>query len=376
VKLMWVGNWHESSGYSSASRAYLLALDAAGVQVVPRRLTMTGRAGEIPGRILELEAQSAAGCDVVVQHTLPSHAVYDGHFALNACLFAAETSHFRASGWAKRLNLLDLAIVPSRAGVATCRNSGVAVPVEVVPHACDPARYLRSWEPHRLLEPYRREGRFIFYTVADFNRRKNLAGLLKAYFREFSPTEGVILAVKTSAPAEHCNEFAREIARGTKIRGGDLGRQPPVLFVGEAFSDDDVMRWHAGGDTFVSAAFAEGWGLGGHDAMAMGKTPVLSATGGHLDYCDDEVGWLVKTHPAPCFGMNNSVEDLYCGDEDWDEVLCGDLCKAMREAFSDEGLRSRKAARGLTQALRYSLENVGQTFKGVIERHVKELAPA
>jgi glycosyltransferase involved in cell wall biosynthesis len=303
MKVLYVGVYRDPTGWGQAARDYILALDAAGVDVVPRPLKLDPHQAKLPDRIRELEAGSSRGCDVVVQHVLPHQMDYNGRM-LNVGLYATETSDFKSSAWAERVNAMDRAVVINRQSKAASEASGVTVPVSVVPHACDVTRYQKSYDCPDLLKPHKDRGEFLFYTVGEFTPRKNLVALLKAFHLEFDPDEPVGLVIKASRPGLSPAECRRaveglceEVKRGLKLHGGPEHYKQEVVIT-DRVTDHVMLRIHAGCDCFVQPSRGEAWSIPAFDAMAMGRTPIVTACTGYLDYLSDNEGWLVRSPGA------------------------------------------------------------------------------
>src|SRR5688500_657259 len=107
MKVLYIGPYKDGTGWAHAAHENILSLDAAGVDVVPRPFKLNDVNGEVSPRIIELEGKSDKGCDIVIQNCLPHHTDYNGHFEKNIAYYFTETSHFKNSAWAERLNLLD-----------------------------------------------------------------------------------------------------------------------------------------------------------------------------------------------------------------------------------------------------------------------------
>lgn len=346
----------------------MLALDSVGVDVVPRALRLNRAGHEPPARLLELEAKSARGCDVVVQHLLPHDYTYNGRLALNVAMYATETSDFRASCWADRINAMDRAIVFNQQSATASRRSGVRVPIHVVPHATDVARFQRSYEPLDLLKGTRERGEFNFYFIGEFTRRKNLLALLKAFHSEFDPSEPVNLVIKTGgATLEQVRGFSHEVKKGLKLHGGNTDRYKEEIVAADRLTDEEMLRLHAGCDCFVMPSYGEAHCIPAFDAMAMGRTPIVTACTGFLEYVSDETGWLVDCREEPVFGVTDTFQDLFVGTESWASADVLHLRRCMREAYARPGLRQEKAARGIARAYDFSHEVVGSLLKRALQ---------
>jgi glycosyltransferase involved in cell wall biosynthesis len=379
MKVLFIGCYRDGTGYGHAAADYILALDAAGVDVACRPLKLNNHDYQPNQRILELENKVCRGPDIVIQHTLPHLMEYCGKIPTNLALFASETSHFRGSSWAAALNNMDGVIVINEQMAGACRKSGVEGPILRVPHATDISRFEKSYEPLPELQPLKTDGGFVFYTIGEMHRRKNLAALLKAYYLEFNQEDNVSLVVKTwkdgSSNQEldkHIRAFNEQIIKGLKIHGSQEDRFPSVVFLLDRLTEEGMMRLHASCDVFVQPSYGEAWSIPAFDAMAMGKTPIVTDCTGYQEYVDNDNGWLVTTHREPCFGMTETFADLYKGDEEWWSVDVPALRRAMREAYRDASLREEKAVCGLERAYDFSHQAVGDGFKRVLEYYAQE----
>lgn len=365
MKVLYCGVF-DNTGWGRASKDYALALDSVGVDVVCRRVNLNGQQVVYEPRLASLFKKSASGSDFNIQHVLPSMMAFHGHYKKNIGLFASETSNFTDSGWAERLNSLDEVWVINNQQVDACnvyRTSGVNRPIRVVPHATDITRFQRSYKP---LEPVKLAGGgdFLFCTVGEMTRRKNLAALLKAFHLEFSPEEPVNLVIKTNKPGmgseelfQNVQHFSEEIKRGLKLYSKNEFYKEEIVIT-EHLSDEDMLRLHASCDCFVQPSYGEAWSIPAFDAMAMGKTPIVTNCTGYRDYISDNEGWLVNNHEEPVFGVD-AFADLYTGRENWASVDIGHLRKCMRAAFEDDNLRKKKAQAGIERAYSFSYETIG-----------------
>lgn len=344
-------------------------MDAAGVDVVPRFVKLNDSQPHLPLRILELEGKSSAGCNISIQHVLPNMMAYNGKIR-NIGLFASETSHFRGSGWADYLNMMDNIWVINNQQVSACFESGIKVPINVIPHATNIERFQKNYKPLPILEKFKEQKRFVFYTIGEYNRRKNVTAIVKAFHLEFHPDEPVELVLKVNRPGfnsdqtkEMVLEDCKRVKEGLKLHGGKPEKYKQETVISERLSDEGIMRLHASCDTFVCSSTGEAWSIPAYDAMAMGKTPIVTNCGGFPDYLSNDEGWLVNSHKEPCFGVTDSVKGLYLGDELWNQIDITHLRSCMREAFLNNSLRQVKAINGLKRAYDFSYEQVGAKMK-------------
>jgi glycosyltransferase involved in cell wall biosynthesis len=372
TKVLYIGVYRDKTGWGQAATDQILALDAAGVEVVPRPLKLQREIRRPPERIRELERRTAEGCDVVIQHLLPHHMEYDGHFVKNIGMFESETDSFRWSHWPERLNLMDeVWCINHQQKVATYA-SGVNVPARVVPHATDITRFQKRHKPLERLGN-QLEGGFTFYTIGEFVRRKNLPALIKAFHLEFEPHEPVNLLIKTSKhglspdeTAKHVGAMCDQIKTDLKLYRR-LDSYHREIVITQRFSDEDLLRLHATCDCFVSPSFGEAWCIPAFDAMALGNTPIVTACGGFVEYLSSDSGWLVPGREEPVFGEKDTFQDLFTSRENWTSINIRHLRRCMREAYENAGLRSQKAETGIDRAYDFTYVAVGQIMKGYLE---------
>lgn len=367
MKVLYIGVYRDGTGYGQAAEDYILSLDSVGVDVVCRPLKLNNVNHEPNPIINKLESKSSKNCDIVIQHVLPIHMQYNGNFDYNIGLFAYETSNFKMSGWKNYLNLMDANIVINNQMITSCINSGVTTPLHLVPHARNFSNYVEKYEKLETITSQVSSSDFIFYTIGEMTKRKNFSALLKAYFTEFSESEPVCLFVKTNKSTYEFYDYCGKILDGLSIKN-----PPKVISMTERISDDDINRIHYTCDAFVQPSYGEAWSIPAFDAMAFGKTPIVTNCTGYREYIDDSVGWLVEGHDEPIFAADKQVDDIYTYNETWFSVDIMDLKRKMRECYEKEGIRRLKAQNALDRAYEFSYEKVGSIFLEVLKNVAKE----
>lgn len=309
VKLLVVSNYEEGTGWSQASIGNILAAHSVGIDVVCRPLTITGNKVDIPPIIKELEKKDLRGVTHCIQHTLPSLYEYKGGIK-NIGLYATESDSFVESGWPHRINMMDEGWVICKEQVEASKKSGVKVPIKVLPHAFDTTKYQKNYDKLKL--PILKDT-FIFYTIAEFSRRKNLAALLKAFHGEFSnPNDPVILLIKTSVPGENSKsagkilgDFCNSIKGGLKLYNS-LDYYRPEIIVTDRLSEEEMCRLHVTCDAFVCPSYNEAW---------------CAVKGTLVDLYDNSVcisevreGNLILTHSGKLQKVTKTLDRTYEGD--------------------------------------------------------------
>ena len=364
MKVLYTGVYRDGTGWGNAAIDYILSLDAADVDVVPRAVKLNNSSIDLPDRILELESKDDSDCDVMIQHLLPHHTDYSGGYEKNIVLYASETDNFRHSAWASHINCMDEAWVINQQMVDCARNSGVTVPIQVIPHATNTDKFSQEYDnplPQHLGE------KFTFYFIGENNPRKNIRDLLVAFHSEFSASDNVSLLIKSTTPGLDSKETHDEIRNMSNKIKMDLKIFPDTTYyieeaiVTDRFNQEQMMGIHQHADCFVMPSYGEAWCIPAFNAMGMGNTPIVNAVGGMIDYIDDSVGFLIPNRPEPVIGMTNTFMDIYTGSEDWWAVDINEMKKAMRFAY-ENNLKS-KSEEGFNRAFDYSYHSIGLAMK-------------
>src|SRR4051794_36217063 len=128
MKVLFIGVYRDGTGWAHAAIDYILALDHAGVDVVPRPIRFNALKFPVPERILELEQKSSFGCDIVIQHILPHFMEYNGNFKKNIAMFELESTSFAHTTWPEHINMMNIAWLTSTYAKDICEHSNVSIP--------------------------------------------------------------------------------------------------------------------------------------------------------------------------------------------------------------------------------------------------------
>jgi glycosyltransferase involved in cell wall biosynthesis len=295
---------------------------------------------------------------------------YDSSFDKNIGFFVVETSNIKYTSWPGHLNLMDEIWVPCSSMIKDGFASGITKPIKLVPHTFNIEEYKNKYPKLNL--PI--ANKFTFYFVGEFNRRKHLSALIKAFHTEFSIEEPVELVLKVNkygtSPDNLANEiknFCNQIKDGLKLYK-DPSRYKPEIIITVDIPREDLLRLHATCDCFVVPSYGEAWCIPAWEAMAMGKLVIASATGGMLDYIDSERnGFLVGGSMEPAFGQMDTFEEFGTAREQWFDISTRQLMQTMRRVY--ELSPSRKAEIGLEghmSAFKYGYTQIGNLIKELL----------
>lgn len=365
MRVLYIGNFRDFTGWGSFATRQILALDAAGVDVGCRAIKLNANKDTVPERILELE-QKRGDFDVIIQNVLPHYSEYNSRFAKNIVYYMNETSNFASSTWANHINQMDEAWVPSIHNILSSRESNVSIPIRHIPTAVNLEQFASPPPPLPLRNDFKDD--FIFYTIGEFNSRKNMGALLKAFHLEFHKDEPVQLMIKTSPtglgenPQEVIQNFINGIKRGLKL-SPRLTDYKEEIIICENLASEIIPRIHVTGDCFVSTSHGEAVCLPALDAMGYERALIVPQHTGFLEYLNGEECWLTDTRIDSVFNALDTFGDLMTGRETWFEVSVPDLRRNMRYAYQNKVDRKAKIARAKERLLNFSYKKVGEAMK-------------
>lgn len=369
MKVLHISNVCNLSGWSKQAENHILALDAVGIDVAARHINLLNNQNDnLPTRVKELLRKDCTNPDIIILNTLPSLYERSGR-AKTVGYYVVETNNFRSTEWASRINLLNAGLVPCYHNKLASIDSGVTVPLHIVPEAVDTSWYTKDYTVHSVRENLK--DKFIFLTIGEFTVRKNIEATVRAFHLEFSPSEPVELVIKTtpvgmSNPQVEINQRLDNIKQGLKLYN-EVSRYKKENVICGFLGEAEMGSLYKSVDAYVSSSRAEAFCIPVVDAMGFGKV-VVSPDHTGLDYINDRNAYVVKTHEQSCFGALDTLPELYTGAEQWHEVSIFQLRLAMRQAFEHRANNLKKTQQARKDVEKFSLTNVGKLYKYVLEK--------
>jgi len=369
MKVLFLGHYREFGGWSRAAMDYILAMDAAGIEVVCRNVPLTPMdRTEIPDRIIELEGGDIDNCDVCIQNLLPHHLIGSRGFKKNVALFFSESYSIKPTQWFVQLQQMDEVWVPNAEMKAIFTSDGLMDEdkIKLFPCPSDLKAFSKKYEKASLPEI---DHKFKFYYVGDLNDRKNLESLVRSFHSEFDRSEPVALILKVwkfgltpQQTYEHMKSICDKVKGGLKMYQS-LEAYHEEVILSDQISDDKIKALHIYADCFVCPSHGEAWSIPSFDAMCFGNTPVCSSVGGPVDFIGEDVnaGFLLSGSTKVCVCSDSPFVQLFTGREEWFDPSEKDLKSAMRYYYKNRDQIDRTA--GLKRAQSFSYEAVGQQIK-------------
>ncbi|GLT88718.1 hypothetical protein SLE2022_067300 [Rubroshorea leprosula] len=208
--------------------------------------------------------------------------------------------------------------------------------------------------------------KFIFLSVFKWEHRKGWDVLLKAYLKEFSKIDEVVLYLLTNP--YHCDrDFDNKIVEF--VEGAEMekpvGGWPLIYVIDTHISQIDLPRMYKAAGAFVLPTRGEGWGRPIVEAMAMSLPVIVTNWSGPTEYLTEE-----NSYPLPVQKMSEVMEGPFKGHL-WAEPSVSKLQALMRHVmnnFEEAKAKGRQAREDMIK--RFAPEIVA----GIVTGHIQSIA--
>lgn len=388
MKIAYLGVYRDNTGYAHAALSNILACENARLDIVCRPVTLNHNRLNESCPVQHLEKKNLNNVDIIVQHVLP-HCFQFKYGVKNIGFFEIETDRIRKTDWIQSCSIMDEIWVPCYQNKKALEFSGINIPIHIVPHA---VKQRDNIDVDRL-PILNIENKCVFYTIAEFTKRKNYASLLRSYLSSFNYKNNVALIIKANVPGQTpeqslqtIQKFINDIKQAICLYP-KTEYYPEIYVLTQRLNNEQMQQLHNTGSYFVSASHGEAFNLGAAEALSYGKPCILSNYGGHFDLLSDNItawndnkrlfdtspsnaGWLTGGQLCPCFGMEQFAGNLYDGLCYWFDPSIEQLRQQMIEAYgiwkSHYSTYKHMSMDAKVRASKFSYENVGKIIKDII----------
>jgi len=380
MKVLYIGHYKEFGGWAQAATDQILSLDAVGIDVVCRNVTLTRDKQDVHPKLLELEKKDSSNCDFCIQHILPHHLVGTKAFKKNIAFLEAESDSIKQLAWFECLKQMDEVWVPNKDLLNSLINDasqdGWQISAKLVHHATDIEKYKKQYENMSIPKA---NDSFKFYYAGDLNDRKNLECISSCFHSEFDKSEDASLIIKTRKFGKSSDETKAELDNKLSHNKNllriysSLDQYKKEIVIAEEIPIEQMYVLHNYCDCFLCPSHGEAWSIPSVDAMAFGNTPICSNFGGPKEFIteDENTGKLIDGHFEVCKCSDAAFPDIFTAREYWFQPCEKQIRKQMRkyyESYKKNPIVHKQKARaaGLNSVARFSHENIGKRMLEVL----------
>ena len=259
--------------------------------------------------------------------------------------------------WISTMNNMDVILTASHFNKNVFENSGVKVPIHVVPHCFDENMFNKDT---------RCKGRYsqtTFISVGTWKTRKNWKVLIKAWYEAFEARNNVCLLIKTDKP-QHLQKEVEHIKRTGDWRSKSTA---PIYCEENPVCDfEEIPKILRKGDIYVNCSLGEGFGISGLQAMALGIPVITTRFGGSLEYAKPDLCTYFEPSRYQKISIMDSIPQL--ANKIWPFLTIKEVAHKMRYVLSKHQESKDKAEK----AYKYVHENfnyktIGKQFLDTLE---------
>lgn len=347
VGIKYIAPVWDGSGYAEAARNYVLSIYRQGYPITLTPITFEKTRPDLgkDGEILRSLVNAKIDYDKIIVHSTPdlwhnfTHTEF-GKYIIGYTVW--ETSQLHPT-WVEACNKVSEIWLPSDWNLEVFKESGVYTPLYKIPHAIEVPDL--DALPNFNLEGVSNDA-FVFYSIFQWQERKNPYGLLASFCSAFSNVDDVILVLKTyrhnlgtdkDAVRELIMDFRKYVT---------LPKFPKMYLVVENMSKENIMGLHKRGDCFLLLQRSEGWGLPHFEAASVGNPVITTGYGGQTEFLKEDNSYLLDYNLSPVSGMTWSP--YYTAEQYWADVDAKQAIDTMRHVYNnhdeakDKGLKARQ----------------------------------
>lgn len=367
MKVLYIGNYKDGTGWGNAAMHNIRALNFAGIDVVPRYVSYSGNPDDnnCYKDVLELEKKNLKNVDVCIQHVLPTDFFYSTPNPKwkNVCMFETENTNYRYSQWHKYINMFDNLFIPNSRMKDDAWHSGVEIynkKIHVVNHCLDTELY-KNFQPTEFIDIP--GGHYTFCFVGEMNKRKNISAIIKAFHKAFHPSENINLFLKLSGGGfqsnqdamSFFNEFHTKLTNSMKIR--NKYKEPYVVF--GRLPHQTLLSYMSQCHCFVCASYGEAWCIPALEAGALGLNTIYTNGTGLSEFVYKNT---VESKEVSCFDALDTLPELSSSHDSWMEIDIDDLSHKMRLSYDKRKMHKESKNFFIENAMIYNYERTGRQF--------------
>lgn len=347
MNVLYLGPYRQADNWGVLSRSFLNSLISLEDLHVSCRPMFMGSSSiqSVDADIIMSESKKKEEYDVLIQHTLPNYAVYDGKFSKNIIITSFETADCKTL--VNNLRLLDTILVQTEAeknaAAEEIRNKVRAIGF--------------SSEFKKNILP-KQNSDFLFYAFAgDLEENTGIKQLLLSYMLAFHVNDNVSLIIQ----ANNLDAINNLINETSQIVGIYNKPYYPKIHIIE-----DANNIHEQADCFIDCSKLFGMNENVAKALINGRCPIVLKGSGKDEYVSDKSGFIVDSVEARVLCRNKPMPDMFQSTEKCVEADIDSLISAMTSAYRDKIGYMNKSYEGEASSDLMSQENQAKILKEII----------
>lgn len=185
--------------------------------------------------------------------------------------------------WVRQSNLMDEVWVPSQFNKETFINSGVQVPIKVIPLGIDPNYFNPKIVGKRYSEKY------TFLSIFEWGERKAPIDFIQTFLKLFGNNDDVHLVCKiinNDGSIDVMNEISKLQIKNQSSK--------ITLLYNEKIPDYLMGSLYRSADCFVLPTRGEGWGMPILEAMACGIPTIATNWSAQTEFLNERTGYPIR----------------------------------------------------------------------------------
>lgn len=338
------GLFSNGSGFAEDNLQLLSALVNIGSNV---RILARDGIRDSRSKLARLSEQTLESNDVYISNLMCGIVEPNPNFRVNIARTTFETDRV-PDQWVKNLNLFDELWVYSKFNLDVFIDSGVTVPIYVIPGTVDFSLYPLEGD----IYPISAAGRFVFLSVFDWQLRKGYPILIRAFMEEFTKEDKVCTVIKTFT-SDRSRDPVAELAQIMRVY--DHGNSPPIYIINQMLVHSELVKLYRSADAFVLPSHGEGWGRPMFEAMTLQLPTIATAWGGHNDFMNES-----NSYPIAVEKIDEAVSEFSLFDgHKWAIPSVDDLKRKMRVVYKEKEQSKDKGRKARVDLLRdFNLDRV------------------
>jgi 2-polyprenyl-3-methyl-5-hydroxy-6-metoxy-1,4-benzoquinol methylase len=363
VRVCYYGHVFDASGYGSAARAYIHAMNAAGIEL--SAVNLSHAAPQVRDELVESLIARRFQPDFHLFHGIPHVWARQAFRVPNAIAMTVWETNTMPSQWRNTLNHALEVWLPCDFNLTAFRPY-VRKPLAKIPHPV-PVRDGVSSLPDVSDFLHVSPDDFVVYSIFEWQDRKSPREQIKCYLNAFRGINGTVLILKLNPGAAAEAKSALEETRR------ELDSAARVELRCESWDEAGVRALHGRGDCYLSLHRGEGWCYPLFEAASHGTPVVATAYSGPLEYLDAQHHQLVSYRLIPV----RQHYIFYHPGMQWADPDVVEAALRLRWIFDNRNEARRTAAECATALNeRYSTRSIGATIKARLIDLMQRTNPA